>query len=200
MTARALSLAGIGVLAFAWLGPLPGLVPASFAAHMTLHMLVVAIGVPLIAAGVAVHLRGRNWRVPVVFPILASMVDFAVIWLWHSPALHEASRLNPAILAVEQASFALAALLVWLVAWTASPLAGALELFFTSMHMVLLGALMTLAPRSLYDAFCATGLFGMTPLADQQLGGAIMLTIGGAVYMAGGLWRIGGMLRLEPGR
>ena len=190
MAARAFILSGLAILAAAWAGPLPRLVPASFAAHMSLHMLVVGIGVPIFAAGLAMTLRQRFMLVPVLYPIIASMIDFAVIWVWHAPALHMASRLSPMVLTLEQASFAAAALLVWLVALTGPPLAGALELFFTSMHMVLLGALMTLAPRALYADVCGPG-----PLADQQLGGAIMLTIGGVVYLGGGLVLIGRVLR-----
>jgi putative membrane protein len=188
MSARGFIAAGVVILALAWAGPLPRLVQISFAAHMTLHMLVVGIGVPLVAAGLASHLRRR--RIPVLYPIIASMVDFAVIWIWHAPALHAASRASGSVLALEQASFAGAALLVWLVALTAPPLAGALELFFTSMHMVLLGALMTLAPRALYADLCGPGT-----LMDQQLGGAIMLTIGGVVYLGAGLMLIGRVLR-----
>ena len=174
-------MAGVAILALAWAGPLPRLVPTSFAAHMTLHMLVVGVGVPILAAGLA-RRRRRNPAMPLLYPIIASMIDFAVIWVWHAPALHTASRLNPLALMLEQGSFAAAALLLWLVALTGPPLAGALELFFTSMHMVLLGALMTLAPRALYADLCGAGT-----LADQQLGGAIMLTIGGVVYLGGGL-------------
>ena len=51
------SMAGIAVLLFAWAGPLPHLVPGSFAAHMWLHMLVVGIAVPLIASAVAKKLK-----------------------------------------------------------------------------------------------------------------------------------------------
>ena len=49
---------------------------------------------------------------------------------------------------------------------------------------------MTLVPRALYADICGPG-----PLADQQLGGAIMLTIGGVVYLGGGLMLIGRVLR-----
>lgn len=190
MTARLFIFAGLAILALAWGGPLPELVQVSFAAHMALHMAVVGIGVPILAVGLAMILRRRWVRVPVIYPIIASMIDFAVIWVWHAPALHAASGLNPVILTLEQACFAAAALLVWLVALTGPPLAGALELFFTSMHMVLLGALMTLAPRALYAGLCGPGT-----LADQQLGGAIMLAIGGVVYMGGGLMLVGRVLR-----
>lgn len=180
--------AGVAVLGLAWCGTLPRLVQTSFAAHMALHMSVVGIGVPLVAAGLALC-RGAHCM-PVFYPIIASMIDFAVIWVWHAPALHAASRASGLVLAMEQASFASAALLVWLVALTGPSMAGALELFFTSMHMVLLGALMTLAPRTLYADLCGPGT-----LADQQLGGAIMLTIGGVVYLGAGLMLIGRVLR-----
>ena len=85
-------------------------------------------------------------------------------------------------MALQQVSFAVVALFIWLVAFAGSPLAGALELFFTSMHMVLLGALITLSQRPLYNLLCLGG-FGLDPLTDQQLGGAIMLIFGGAVYL-----------------
>jgi putative membrane protein len=49
------------------------------------------------------------------------------------------------------------------------------------MHMTLLGALLALAPRPLYHAHASAAL------ADQQLGGALMLTVGGVVYLGGGL-------------
>jgi putative membrane protein len=48
------------------------------------------------------------------------------------------------------------------------------------MHMTLLGALFALPPRPLY-AHAGS-------LADQHLGGVIMLLVGGASYLAGGLW------------
>jgi putative membrane protein len=47
------AIGGWGMLAVAWLGPLPGMATHSFAAHMTLHMVVVAIAAPLIAIGLA---------------------------------------------------------------------------------------------------------------------------------------------------
>lgn len=188
MKARVLMATGFAVLALAWAGPLPRLVQTSFAAHMTLHMAVVGIGVPLVAAGLALH-WGRH-RMPMLYPIIASMIDFAVIWVWHAPVLHAASRTSSWVLTFEQASFAWAALLVWLVALTGPPLAGALELFFTSMHMVLLGALMTLAPRTHFTDLCGPGT-----LADQQLGGTIMLAIGGVVYLGAGLMLIGRVLQ-----
>ncbi len=177
-------LAGVAVLAFAWAGPLPALVPASFAAHMWLHMTVVGIGAPLIAIGIA---RGRNSHRGLVLPIVVSILDLVVVWLWHAPYLHHASRSEPLMLVLEQASFAGVALLIWLVAFAGPSLAGALTLFFTSMHMTLLGALVGLAGRPIYEGHAHGGLFGLDELADQQLGGVIMLAVGGVIYLGGGL-------------
>jgi putative membrane protein len=192
MSARVLLVVGISLLVFAWAGPLPGLVPQSFAAHMSLHMLVVGIAAPLLAAGLSPTIAGRGW--PIALPIAASLIDLIVIWLWHVPTLHDASRSSGAVLALEQASFAAAALLVWLVALSGPALSGALTLFFTSMHMTLLGALLSLAPRPIYAGH-HHGWLGLDALQDQQAGGAIMLAVGAVVYLAGGLFLAARALR-----
>jgi putative membrane protein len=193
MSSRILVLAGLALLAFAWAGPLPRLVPESFAAHMSLHMLVVGIGIPVLAVGLAQRLH--TVRVPMSLVITASVVDLVVVWLWHVPVLHHASRTDVLMLGVEQASFAGAALLVWLVAFGGPPLAGALTLFLTSMHMTLLGALLGLAPRPFYLGHHDGGAFGLDTMQDQQLGGVIMLAIGGVIYLSGGLVLVGKTLR-----
>ncbi len=54
-----------------------------------------------------------------------------------------------------------------------------------SLFLLALGAILTFAARPLY-ATHATGtrLWGLTPLADQQLAGAVMWVPAGAVYLA----------------
>jgi putative membrane protein len=58
--------------------------------------------------------------------------------------------------------------------------------------MTLLGALFSLAPRPLY---AHDGASGLSPLADQHLGGAIMLLAGGLSYLVGGLCLTAGLLK-----
>jgi len=199
MSPRLLLIAGAAVLLFAWAGPLPALVPGSFAAHMWLHMSVVGIGVPLVAIGLAPWLEHRMLGSALVLPIVVSVLDFVVVWGWHTPYLHHASRTEPLLLALEQASFAGIAMLVWLVAFTGPPLAGALTLFFTSMHMTLLGALVGLAPRPIYDGHDhGSGWLGLSAIEDQQLGGVVMLAIGGIVYLGGGLILAARLLNRRP--
>ncbi|HYC71903.1 MAG TPA: cytochrome c oxidase assembly protein [Opitutaceae bacterium] len=195
-------LLGILALGGLWLGPLPAMTRHSFAAHMALHMGVVAIAAPLLAFGVAGGAADPVRRAPRWFPpIPLSILELVVVWAWHAPALHRAARHAAFGLVAEQATFLLAGLAVWLSAVGGGPArraertgAGLVALLLTSMHMTLLGALLALTPRALYahEAHAATGL---SPLEDQHLGGAVMLVVGGASYLAGGLWLAARLVR-----
>lgn len=200
--------AGVAVLLAAWLGPLPELARGAFSAHMAMHVSVVAVAAPLLAIGLARAFEGRldpARRLPRLFsPVPASALELVVVWGWHAPALHHAARSGAGMLAIEQASFLLSGLLVWLSAFggdAADPVAGRnrsasgiVGMLLTSMHMTLLGALLALAERPLYPRHAGlggspggTGWLGLGVLQDQQLGGALMLLGGGTVYLAGGL-------------
>src|SRR3546814_10738100 len=74
-----------------------------------------------------------------------------------------------------------------------SDLGGVVALLLTSMHMTLLGALITLAPRSLYHHDMGSAL------ADQQVAGMVMLS-GSMSYLAGGLWLVARLLREDRRR
>jgi putative membrane protein len=198
---RTLLLLGLLTLAVAWLTALPQLARQAFWAHMTMHMAVVAVAAPLIALGLGGTRYDPARQAPAVFaPIPASIVELFVVWAWHAPALHHVARHSATGLVIEQGTFLVSGLLLWLSAFgnrlTPSnnrSAAGVVGLLLTSMHMTLLGALLALTPRPLYQhAGVATGL---TPLDDQHLGGAIMLLVGGLVYLAGGLWLTAGLVR-----
>ena len=200
---RLLLWTGVITLAAAWLGPLPALAPHHFSAHMTMHMAVVAVAAPLIAFGLGGSRRDLTRRYPSLFsPIPASILELAVVWAWHAPALHHAARSSIAGLVAEQGMFLLSGLLVWVSALGSEAQrsgmragAGVIALLLTSMHMTLLGALLALAPRALY------GHTGPSALDEQHLGGAIMLAVGGVSYLAGGLWLSMHLLHLrKPAR
>ncbi len=177
-----------------------------FAHHMTMHVAVVAVAAPLLAVGLAGSRLDPTPAAPLLFaPLLAMGLEFVVVWGWHAPVLHAAARHSAAVMALEQASFLAVGLLVWLAAFgsgrgppRAAWGAGILALFLTSMHMTLLGALLALSPRPLYEHAHHGGAGGLSPLDDQHLGGAIMLLVGGASYLLGGLVLLARLLR-EPG-
>lgn len=182
-----LLVAGAALCLAAWYAPLHALGLGHFSAHMLRHMLVVAIASALIAAA----LPDLGARMP-LSPLAATLIEFLVVWGWHLPVLHDAARASTPAYVVEQFLFLAAGLLVWAsVLQPGRQLAGAGGLLLTSMHMTLLGALITLSPRLLY------GLHGegAAALADQQLGGMIMLAIGTPVYLIAGLALIASALR-----
>lgn len=199
---------GLGMLTLAalWLGPLPALAREAFAAHMTMHMGVVAVAAPLLARALAGAWFDPVRRLPWLFaPIVASLMELAVVWGWHAPALHHLARHAPGALVMEQGTFLAAGLLVWLSVLGGAPRdradragAGIVALLLTSMHMTLLGALFTLANRPLFQHTTA-GVVGHAA-KDQQLGGVIMLLVGGASYLIGGLCLTAVALRSTPVR
>lgn len=196
-----LVIAGLVALACAWLGPLPQLAQQAFFAHMLMHMLVVAVAAPLVALAMAGSrfdpVDGLPWFYA---PVPASIGELILVWAWHAPALHHLARIDLLGLIAEQTTFLMAGLWVWLSAFGGrSPDrgdrrgAGVIGLLLTSMHMTFLGALLALAPRSVYDHH--QEFAGMTALQDQHLGGAVMILVGGVAYLTGGLWLTVGMLR-----
>jgi putative membrane protein len=187
---------GVSTLLASWIGLISFEHPPFFL-HMTVHMAVVALASPLLAISISRSQWNPVDRTPALSsPLLASFVELGVVWAWHTPALHHLARNNIGTLALEQLSFLLSGLFLWMAAIGGNLDArrgpGIVALLLTAMHMTLLGAILALAPRPLYDLHDAHGL---SALEDQHLGGAIMILTGGIAYLAGGLWLSWGFLR-----
>ncbi|HEX3274144.1 MAG TPA: cytochrome c oxidase assembly protein [Gemmatimonadales bacterium] len=211
-------------LALALLSPLHGLSELLFSAHMAQHELLMAVAAPLLVVGrpvlAAVWALPPAWR-PVAgswasgprvragwetvsHPVAAWSLHAAAIWLWHLPALYQASVEHESIHALQHISFLGSAVLFW---WTIlrrrAGRAGApwavVSLFTTAMHTGLLGALLAVSTRvwyPIYDSTIVPG--GLTPLEDQQLAGLIMWIPAGMVYAAAALGVLASWLR-RPG-
>lgn len=196
--------AALTILALLWLGPLLTTDAESFTAHMIAHMGVVAVAAPLLAIGVAGTrfdpLRGHRFA---PLAIIASLAELIVVWTWHAPTLRELARSSSLATAVEQASFLIVGLVLWLSCFGYDPAgqdrrnaAGVIGLLMTSIHMTLLGVLLALTTRPLYGTEPVTCLgYTLSAVTDQQLGGILMLLIGAAVYLAGGLALAARLLR-----
>lgn len=182
---------GLLALAALWGGPLPAMARTSFSAHMILHLGVMVVAAPLIALGLA-RWRPLPQAAPLVgLAIAGSLVELVVVWGWHAPALHEAAGLFPGIFVMQQASFLLAGILVWLPGLAtpgrAAAAAGALAMLMSFAHMSMLGVLLATAPRLIYAPELCLGGFGLGPLDDQRLGGVMMAVAGALPYLAGGV-------------
>ena len=190
---------GLATLGAVWLGPLPAMADRLFVGHMLMHMMVVAVAAPLLAIGLAGGRLDFSARLPILFsPILASVIELFVVWAWHMPTLHHAARTSTGAELLEQGSYMVAGLLVWLAAFGGvrhrRALAGIAGLLLTSMHMTLLGVLLAMSGRPLYQ-HTGSALSGLSPLEDQQMGGVIMLAFGGSAYLIGGLYLLFGLLQ-----
>ena len=187
-------LAGTICLIVAWLGPLPLLAKKAFFAHMIMHMMVVAVAAPFLSFGIINSSYDPALKYPSLFaPVTAAIAELIIVWAWHAPSLHHFARHTKTGLFLEQGMFLMAGVWVWLSSLSGSTTgnsarmgAGIIGLLLTSMHMTLLGALLNLSMRSLYNHH--HGYRSLNVLQDQQLGGAIMLVIGGISYLSGGIW------------
>lgn len=203
-------LTGVFVLFLALISPLDALGSALFSAHMLQHMVLILIAPPLLILGAPLgpFLLGLSssvritlghelqritwyravWRA-VSQPIVAWSLHTLALWLWHLPFLYEATLQNEMIHLLEHFSFLGTALLFW---WTILPLhkrmnlgvwGGILALFTMAVQGGLLGALITFSPTLWYSAYItSTQPWGLTPLEDQQLAGAIMWIPAGTGY------------------
>ncbi len=192
---------GLAVLVAVWAWPLPSLGAPPFASHMIMHMAVVAVAAPLVALGIASGRLDPTLRWPALAsPLTASMIELVVVWAWHAPGLHHAARHDAVARIAEQASFLGAGLFLWIAALggtaerrRARAVGSLVALLLTSMHMTLLGALLALGRRELYSHGEAHGgahgeaHAALSAIHDQQVGGVIMLFVGGVAYLVGGL-------------
>jgi putative membrane protein len=169
---------------------------------MIMHMSVVALAAPLLSLGIAGSRHDPTYRQAWLFKAVPlSVLELVIVWAWHTPVLHHAARQSATGLMLEQGTFLASGLLVWIASLGGGPedrerqASGVVALLLTSMHMTLLGALIALAPRPLF----AHGVGDDVALAQQHTGGAVMLLVGGLVYLGGGIGLSLRLLRRLPG-
>jgi putative membrane protein len=208
------------VLAAALVTPLHAAGERSFAAHMLEHELLMLAAAPLLVLsrplGVALWafpprvrqglaagcsaMFGAAWR-GLTAPVVATLVQAAVLWLWHAPHLFDLALANDGWHVVQHLCFLISALLFW---WAVLHGRGVQRtgiavgcLFFTATVSGALGALMAFSNSPWYAGYAASGLdaFGLTPAEDQQLAGVLMWVPGGLVHAAAGLALLARRLR-----
>ncbi len=181
----------LALLLALWAGPVPRLAAVSFTAHMGLHLALVLLAAPLAVVALARTGAVRHARFGAGAALAFSGVEMLVVWSWHAPALHEAAALNDAAFGLQQASFLLAGMLVWLPGIAdrgrGAAAAGTLAMFGSFTHMTMLGVLLAVAPGLIYPPGLCGGAFGLDAVSDQRVGGAMMALGAGSVYLAAAL-------------
>ncbi len=161
----------IALLTVAFVSPLCALSSALFSARVAHHLLLISAAAPLLA--IAFPARPRTTGTALTLAVLAQVV---AVWFWHAPMPYAFALDSDGLYWVMQASLLGTAVFAW-----RELLACGRQLRSAIGHVVLislmglLGALITFAPVPLYAPhFLTTGLYGLTPLEDQQLAGLIM--------------------------
>jgi cytochrome c oxidase assembly factor CtaG len=223
--------AGWLVTVLALLSPVHELSEQLFSVHMVQHELLMVVAAPLLVVGRplvpmlwAFPSRTRRalghavqrpawrafWRF-ITRPMIAFVVHGAAIWIWHAPALYQATLTSEFIHALQHASFFGTALLFW---WTivqghapggraraTSFGTAVLLLFGTALHSGALGALLTFSRTLWYPAYgTAAASWGLTPIDDQQLAGLIMWIPASFAYLIAALLLFAGWLRASEER
>jgi cytochrome c oxidase assembly factor CtaG len=124
--------------------------------------------------------------------LAAVALHVLVMVAWHVPAVYDAAVRDDVLHGVEHLTMFLAGLLLWWVVlsvgWRARSGLAVVYLFLAGLPMGALAAMFTLAPHPLYTSHLATAAsWGMSPLSDQQLAGAIMWVPGGGIYLTLGV-------------
>jgi putative membrane protein len=201
--AFAAAMAGVAV---ALVSPLDRLGAVLFSAHMAQHVLLTLVAAPLLvlsspvqtmAWGLPPHVRrllgrwGGRLRRLLTHPGLPAFglaLFSLVLVVWHVPALYDAALGSDVVHALEHVTMIGSAVALW------APIVrprrthagiGVVLLFISLIVSGVLAALLVFSPAPWY-AHTATRMWGLTRLADQQLAGAIMWVLGGAIHVVAG--------------
>jgi cytochrome c oxidase assembly factor CtaG len=206
-------LAGWLTLAFSLTSPIHEIGEQLFSAHMLQHEIMILVSAPLVSAshpaatllwafspryrsnlGGWVHsVEEMKWFRFLTRPLAAWLLEAVALWIWHVPALYQATLTSDWIHAAQHLSFFFTAVLFWSALYGAGrrvmDYGGAtLYVFATAVHCSALGALLTFSTVLWYPVYASTtGRWGMTALQDQQLGGVIMWVPSGLVFITIGL-------------
>jgi putative membrane protein len=185
----------LGLMLLVFVSPLCALSAALFSARVVHHVILIALIAPLMV-------RAFPPRGPGPVPLaLAFLVHTALVWIWHAPGPYAWALASVPGYWLMQVSLLASALAMWRAILCAPdrPVQALTVLLATVGQMGMLGALITLTPAPIYLLHLATtGPWGLTPLADQQLGGLIMWMPALLPYLGAALW-IGWRLLADEG-
>jgi len=177
--------------------------------HMAQHLLIADLPAPLLLYGVRAPLLYFFWPRPVLVtvarmrrvravwawlrrPHIAMSVWLGTLFAWHVPVLYEAALIHRVVHDLEHISFALTGVLAWwpLLDPTHNRVQGRVwkagYVFGARMLGGILGIVLVTAPRQLYGTYGdAARAYGISPLTDQQIAGAMMMLVDTAVIIIG---------------
>ncbi len=165
-----------------------------FSAHMVQHLLLTTLAVPLLLLGTPAWLVRPLLGHPLLAwmlrwatrPVIAIVLFNGTLAVWHLPQLYDWTLWDHNAHVLEHVMFMLGAVFLW---WPIlSPLPEVprlsyplqmLYLFVQSLVPAVIASVITFSDRVLYPTYnAAPRITYLTPLADQQMAGLIMKTVG----------------------
>ncbi len=193
-------LGGLFIIFIALQSPIDKYADNAFWVHMIQHLLLILAAPPLLLLGTPAAFIAPLGKHPALLSVARVLVHPGVAWListgvflvWHIPSLYNAAVIDVKVHALEHLSFLLTAILFWWPVFSPSPLLPRLSRANQVMYLalscqpnVVLGAVLVFSPHAYYGVYAgALQLGNITPLADQQIGGAIMWVPGNMIYLA----------------
>lgn len=201
--------AGVAVMFLTLVSPLDALSDEYlFSAHMLQHLVLILIVPPLLIIGLSEKFTRSILAVPILArierilatPAVAWTLAMAVLWIWHWPALYNVTLADENVHIFEHLCFLVTATIFWwpifapAAAARMEPMRAIIYLATAMVSNSVLAILLTFAKPGLYPAYLhpadSLGIlsmlrdgWGLTPAADQQLGGLIMWVPGGMVFL-----------------
>lgn len=171
-----------------------------FSAHMLQHLLLTLVAPPLMLLGIPRRVAPTAAQAPwlarfgrsQLYPVLAFGSFNAVFAFLHFPTLYDAIFADEVTHFLAHGALLIVALVTWLPLFSPAPdalprlsLPGQmLYCFLQTIPGSLVGSLITLSERTIYRHYgAAPEQLGLSPLADQQLGGLFMWVIGGGYFL-----------------
>lgn len=152
--------------------------------HMTQHILAMNIVAPL----AALWLKRFRWPHALAqYWVAATTMQLALLWGWHAPPVMRAAMANGSLMAAMHITLFLSALWFWSVIFAISKdrrWQALFALLITGKLFCLLAVLLVLSRAPLFAADKPTShLLHAALMADQQLGGLLMLVACPATYL-----------------
>lgn len=206
-------LLGLIAVLVALVSEIDALATQLFSVHMVQHMLLTVVAAPLLllAAPIRPLLRGLpvGIRASVVrplarsraarrlahalrHPLVAGALYVGGLYAWHVPRLYDAALQNPAVHVTEHLWFLASALLFWSVVIDPLPFRGTLDpagrlpylLVAGAAQNTVLGGVLSFSTLLLYGTYTQSPeRFGLDPITDQRIGGAVMWVVGDLVFL-----------------
>ena len=188
--------AGWSLAMLALISPLCALSVSLFSARIGQHVLLETVAAPLMALGLTSRRRTSSCA------LLAAAAFASALVFWHAPRPYVATFDSTLVYWTMHLTLFGSALWFWREVLGAPPARTATTLAATlvvSLSMALVGAVILFAPEPLYAPHILTaGAWGLSPLADQQLGAVIMWVPAGLIFVISVMASLTAVLRREP--